>query len=253
MNEANQQDDDAPSGGGTQVRRDVVVAIPCYNESENLPRLIPEVLAAHERIRVIVIDDNSPDGTGALADDISAAEERVEVIHRPGKLGLGTAYRDAMIRAAQGDCRLFITMDADFSHHPRYLAEMIGKAAEFDAVIGSRYIAGGGVENWGAKRRLMSWMAGLSVRLLLGLMKIRDPMGGYRCYSMEIIRRFGPESIKSRGFSFQGEMLYRFRRAGGRMVEIPIIFANRVAGASKIGAGEAIGLLKTLIALRLSG
>jgi len=233
--------------------RDVVVAIPCYNERENLPRLVPEVLAADERIRVIVIDDNSPDGTGELADELAAENPRVEVIHRPGKLGLGTAYRDAMVRAAGSNCRLFITMDADFSHHPRYLPEMIEKAADYDAVVASRYVPGGGVVNWGIGRRLMSWMAGLSVRLLLGLMNIKDPMGGYRCYSMAVIRKFGPESIMSRGFAFQGEMLYRFRRAGARIVEIPIVFENRVAGASKIGSGEAIGLLKTLIKLRLGG
>jgi len=232
---------------------EIVVAIPCYNERENLPRLVPEVLAADERIHVVVIDDNSPDGTGELADAIAAENERVEVIHRPAKLGLGTAYRDALQKAAETDCRLFITMDADFSHSPKYLPAMIEKAGEYDVVIGSRYVPGGGTKDWGASRRLMSRLAGLSVRLLLGLMKIRDPMGGFRCYSMAIVREFGPESIISRGFAFQGEMLYRFRRAGARMAEIPIVFENRSAGESKIGAGEALGLLKTLIKLRLGG
>jgi len=232
---------------------EIVVAIPCYNERDNLPRLVPEVLAADERIHVIVIDDNSPDGTGELADSIAAENPRVEVIHRPGKLGLGTAYRDAMIKAAETDCRLFITMDADFSHSPRYLPQMIEKAGEYDAVIGSRYVPGGGARNWGAGRKLMSRLAGLLVRLLLGLMKIKDPMGGFRCYNMRVIREFGPRSIVSRGFAFQGEMLYRFRRAGARMVEVPIVFENRSAGESKIGMGEAVGLLKTLVRLRFGG
>ena len=230
---------------------EIVVTIPSYNERDNLPRLIPQVLAADDRIHVIVVDDNSPDGTGEVADAIAAEDPRVEVIHRPSKLGLGTAYRDAMEKAARTDCRLFITMDADLSHDPKYLREMIDRARDYDAVLGSRYIAGGGVTNWSLKRKLMSWLARLSVRMILGLMNIRDPMGGFRCYNMGIIRRFGPQSIISRGFAFQGEMLYRFRLAGARMLEIPIIFENRAVGESKIGAGEAIGLVRTLIKLRL--
>ena len=230
---------------------EIIVAIPCYNERENLPRLVPEVLAADERIGVIIVDDNSPDGTGEVADGIAAESARVQVIHRPGKLGLGTAYRDAMKRAAgQADCRLFITMDADFSHSPRYLPEMIAKAGQFDVVIGSRYVAGGGVRNWTAKRKAFSRMAAFAARVALGLRGVKDPMGGFRCYSMQVIRTFGPHSIVSRGFAFQGEMLYRFRLAGATMVEIPIIFENRLLGESKINIGEALGLFRTLIKLR---
>jgi dolichol-phosphate mannosyltransferase len=232
---------------------DVVVAIPCYNERENLPRLLPQVLNASERVRVIVIDDNSPDDTGEIADDFAEENPRVEVIHRQGKQGLGTAYRDAMKRAAKIDCRLFITMDADFSHHPSYLPKMIQKARDYDVVIGSRYVLGGGTREWGLGRRFISWLAGLSVRLVLGLMPVKDPMGGFRCYNMDIIREFGPDSIISTGFAFQGEMLYRFCCAGATMTEVPIIFENRSAGQSKIGAGEAAGLLRTLIKLRLKG
>ena len=230
---------------------EIVVAIPCYNERENLPRLVPQVLAADERIGVIVIDDNSPDGTGEVADRLAAENPRVQVIHRAGKMGLGSAYRDAMQAALQGDCRLFITMDADFSHDPRYLPLMIEKAGEYDAVIGSRYIAGGGVRHWTAGRTFCSRLGGLSVRAVLGLMSVKDPMGGFRCYSMRVIREFGPNAIVSQGFAFQGEMLYRFRKAGATMVEIPIVFENRSAGVSKINRGEAVGLLKTLLALRL--
>ena len=229
---------------------EIIVAIPCYNERENLPRLVPEVLAADERIGVIVVDDNSPDGTGEIADRLAAENPRVQVIHRPGKLGLGTAYRDAMKQAAQSDCRLFITMDADFSHSPRYLPEMIAKADRFDVVIGSRYIPGGGVMNWTAKRKAFSRMAALVARIVLGLHRVKDPMGGFRCYSMRIIRKFGPDSIVSRGFAFQGEMLYRFRRTGATMTEIPIIFENRSLGESKINMGEALGLVRTLVKLR---
>ncbi len=231
---------------------EIIVAIPCYNERENLPRLVPEVLAADARIGLIVIDDNSPDGTGEVADRIAASDARVQVIHRPGKMGLGTAYRDAMRQAAASpECRLLITMDADFSHSPRYLPEMIRQAGQYDAVIGSRYVAGGGVRNWSAKRKVTSWLAGTAVRLLLGLRRVRDPMGGFRCYSMRVIRQFGAESIISRGFAFQGEMLYRFRRAGASMAEVPIIFENRSAGQSKINLGEALGLLKTIVKLRI--
>ena len=229
----------------------IVVAIPCYNERENLPRLIPQVLAADERISLIVIDDNSPDGTGDVADAIAAENDRVDVIHRPAKLGLGTAYRDAMVKAAEGDSRLFITMDADFSHSPEYLPVMIEKADEYDVVIASRYVPGGGTRNWGLRRKIISRTAALTVGIVLGLRKIRDPMGGYRCYSMRIIRQFGPERIVARGFAFQGEMLFRFRRAGAAMVEVPIIFRDRTAGKSKIGAREAKDLLRTLIKLRL--
>jgi len=230
---------------------EIVVAIPCYNERENLPRLVPMVLAADSRIAVLVIDDNSPDGTGELADRMAADDSRVQVIHRPAKLGLGTAYRDAMRAVADSDCRLFITMDADFSHDPKYLPLMIEEAQQHDVVVGSRYIPGGGVRNWGTRRRFCSWLGGMSVRAVLGLHSVKDPMGGFRCYSMSFIRKFGPDSIISRGFAFQGEMLYRFRRAGATMVEIPIIFENRSVGDSKINSGEAIGLLKTLVALRL--
>jgi len=230
---------------------EIVVAIPTYNERENIPRLVPEVLAADPRVGVIVVDDNSPDGTGEAADRLAAADARVQVIHRPGKLGLGTAYRDAMIRAADTDCRLFITMDADFSHSPRYLPEMIRRAGESGAVIGSRYVPGGGVRNWTLRRRLLSRLGAAAVRLVLGLRGVRDPMGGFRCYSMQVIRQFGPRSIVSRGFAFQGEMLYRFRRAGASMTEIPIVFENRSVGESKINPGEALGLLRTLIKLRL--
>ena len=230
---------------------EIIVAIPCYNERENLPRLVPEVLAADGRIGVLVIDDNSPDGTGAIADRLAAGNPRVHVIHRPGKLGLGTAYRDALTAAAATDCRLFITMDADFSHSPRYLPAMIAKATDYDVVIGSRYVPGGGVRNWNLKRKAFSRMGGLAARIVLGLWRVKDPMGGFRCYSMRIIRQFGPDAITSRGFSFQGEMLYRFRRAGASMLEIPIIFENRAAGESKINFGEAWGLLKTLARLRL--
>ena len=232
---------------------EIIVAIPCYNECENLPRLVPEVLAADERIGVIIVDDNSPDGTGNVADRLAAENPRVQVIHRPGKLGLGTAYRDAMKLAAQTDCRLFITMDADFSHNPRYLPQMIEKAKQYDVVIGSRYVPGGGVKNWTAKRKAFSRMAALAARLVLGLHGVKDPMGGFRCYSMRIIRKFGPGSIISRGFAFQGEMLHRFRRAGATMMEIPIIFENRSLGESKINIGEAVGLFRTLVKLRGEG
>ena len=230
---------------------EIIVAIPCYNECENIPRLVPEVLAADERIGVIVIDDNSPDGTGAAADRLAARNPRVQVIHRPGKLGLGTAYRDAMKAAAATECRLFITMDADFSHSPRYLPEMIAKAADYGVVIGSRYVPGGGVRNWNLKRRMFSRTGGLAARILLGLMRVKDTTGGFRCYSMRVIRQFGPDAIISRGFSFQSEMLCRFKRAGASMLEIPIIFENRRVGKSKINFGEAWGLLKTLVRLRL--
>jgi len=230
---------------------EIVVAIPCYNERDNIARLVPDVLKIDERLHVIVIDDNSPDGTGEVADSLAAAGSRVQVIHRPGKLGLGTAYRDAMKTLLATDCRLFITMDADYSHHPRHVPTMLDLAKRFDVVIGSRYVSGGGITEWSTSRKMMSRLAGSAARVCLGLPGIADPMGGFRCYNFDIVRKFDPRSIVSTGFSFQAEMLYRFRRAGATMVEFPIVFENRTRGESKIYLGEATGLLKTIIRLRL--
>jgi dolichol-phosphate mannosyltransferase len=215
-----------------------LVSMATYNEHDNLAPLIQEILAVVPAADVLVIDDNSPDGTGQLADKLAADDPRIHVVHRAGKQGLGTAILAAMRYAMDHEYDFLVNMDADFSHHPRYLPALLAGMRRYDIMIGSRYIAGGGSENWPLPRRLMSWGVGTVVRLLMRL-GARDTSGGYRCYRVALLRRTRLERMISRGYSFQQEMLYRCRKAGARIGETPIIFENRRAGASKVNPKEA--------------
>ena len=197
---------------------------------------------------VLVIDDNSPDGTGQLADELAAADRRIHVLHRPGKLGLGTATLAAMRFAMEQDYELLVNLDADFSHHPRYLPALLSGMAAHDVMIGSRYVSGGGCENWPIKRRLMSWGVNTLSRVLLRL-PVHDTSGAYRCYRIARLREVPLEKIVSRGYSFQEELLYLCRRAGLRFGETPIIFADRRAGTSKVNTREAVRSMSLLVYL----
>ena len=204
----------------------VVVGIATYNERENLATLLEEIRKAAPQADVLIMDDNSPDGTGALADEFAKNDPRVHVLHRTGKLGLGTAILAEMRWAMEHNYGVFVTMDADFSHHPRYLPALIAGTGEHDLVIGSRYIPGGGTVNWPWSRRAMSWGVNMLVWALMRI-KARDTSGGFRAYRVELLRNTNLEDFYSKGYSFQQEMLIRctLRRAqGGRRV------ADRVRG-----------------------
>jgi dolichol-phosphate mannosyltransferase len=217
-----------------------------YNERDNLAPLIREIHQVVPATDVLVTDDNSPDGTGQLADELAAADPRIHVLHRAGKLGLGTAILAAIRYSLEHDYDLFVNMDADFSHHPRYLPALLAAMSNHDVMIGSRYIPGGGAEDWPLSRRLMSLGVNTVVRLLMRI-PARDTSGGYRCYGVAQLRKTDLGHLLSRGYSFQQELLYRCRKAGSRIGETPIIFENRKAGKSKVNPWEAMRSMAVIV------
>ena len=232
-----------------------VVTIATYNEIENLPRLVDDVQAVASDVDILVIDDNSPDGTGHWCDQRAVQDPRFHVLHRSGKLGLGTAIIAGMQYAIEHDYAWVLNMDSDFSHHPRYLPDLLATARRQDdlapdVVIGSRYIPGGGVEGWPWRRQFMSRGVNCYARLLLGL-QAKDCSGAYRCYRTALLRRLDFGAVRSRGYAFQEEILWHLKRLGARMVERPIIFADRCQGKSKINSGEARSALWIIFRLGL--
>jgi dolichol-phosphate mannosyltransferase len=210
------------------------VCLPTYNERANLEpmlRALREVL--HEGDRVLVIDDGSPDGTGEIADRLAAELGFVDVLHRERKEGLGPAYLAGFGRALADGAELVLEMDCDFSHDPRDVPRLIEAAADADLVLGSRYVAGGGVVNWGLVRRAISAGGSLYARLLLGV-GVRDLTGGFKCYRREVLERIDLDAISAKGYAFQIETTYRALRAGFRVREIPIRFVDREVGGSKM-------------------
>jgi dolichol-phosphate mannosyltransferase len=233
------------------------VIVPTYNEADNLDELLSQLLALPVALGVIVVDDNSPDGTGELADQWAARyPERVHVIHRPGKLGLGTAYIAGFQKALHGlEAQRIMTMDADFSHHPRYIPAMIALSRQKHVVIGSRYAPGGGSRNCTWKRVWLSKIANFAARLLLGL-KARDATAGFRLYRREALASIPLDQIFSSGYSFLVEMLFMCQRRGWQIGEVPIIFEDRRKGATKISRQEVFKAQYTvfrLFARRLRG
>jgi dolichol-phosphate mannosyltransferase len=226
----------------------VLIAIATYNERENLTPLIQEIRATVPAADILILDDNSPDGTGAAADALAQQDGHIHVIHRTGKLGLGTAILTMMRFGIDRDYAFVLTMDADFSHHPRYLPDILKGMDSADVMIGSRYVPGGGVENWPLSRRMMSRSTGRLVRFLLG-MPARDTSGNYRCYRVSLLRRANLDNLISTGYSFQQEVLHRCHLAGARLGETPIIFADRKVGQSKAGMKEIARSLTTLLRL----
>jgi dolichol-phosphate mannosyltransferase len=210
------------------------VILPTYNEAENLERIVGAVLEQlPDSGRVLVVDDNSPDGTGELADQLAASNPSISVLHRPLKEGLGPAYLAGFRVALDGGAERIVEMDADFSHDPSYLPKLIGAADHFDLVIGSRYVPGGGVTDWGPMRRFISRGGSSYARLALGL-PVRDLTGGFKCFRREVLEAINLETIEARGYAFQVETTYRAIRAGFRVVEIPIVFKDRADGTSKM-------------------
>jgi len=211
-----------------------LVIIPTYNERENIARLVPEVLAQDPRIDVLIIDDASPDGTGEIADGLAAADPRVSVLHRRGKLGLGTAYIEGFRWGlARGYAYLF-EMDADFSHDPEHLPEFLRAIEDYDVVLGSRYLHGRvTVINWPIGRLLLSYFANVYARCVTGL-PVADATGGFKCFRREVLEAIDLDRVGSEGYAFQIEMSLRAWRKGFRIGEIPIVFADRDVGESKM-------------------
>jgi dolichol-phosphate mannosyltransferase len=210
-----------------------IVVIPTYNECENLPLLVPQVLGQDPRIEVLVVDDSSPDGTGKIADELAETEPRVQVLHRTRKEGLGPAYRAGMARALELGADLVVQMDADFSHPPDALPVMLAEIADHDVVVGSRYLDGITVVNWPIERILLSYYGNWYVRKVTGL-PISDTTGGFRCIRRELLERTGLERIRADGYAFQIELNYRFVHLGARVKEIPFFFLDRTRGVSKL-------------------
>jgi dolichol-phosphate mannosyltransferase len=233
-----------------------LVVTPTYNEKDNLPLFIEAVRAAMPDARIMVVDDNSPDGTGAIADAIAAKDDHVRVKHRPGKLGLGTAYIEAFTQGLSEGFDRFFEMDADLSHDVRYLPDFVRALDEgADVVIGSRNIPGGNVVGWGAGRHFISKGGSLYSRTILGL-PVRDLTSGYKAFTRRALEAIDISTIHSNGYSFQIEMTYRAVRKGMRVKEVPIVFVDRTRGQSKMSRKifvEAIGVVWKLRAEALVG
>jgi dolichol-phosphate mannosyltransferase len=230
---------------------DCTVVIPTYNERENIGALIPRVLEL-PRFRVLVVDDNSPDGTAGVVGELARAEPRVGLLARSGKQGLGTAYIAGFRRALAEGAEFVCEMDADFSHDPSYLPSLL-EAAEtrYDLVLGSRYVRGGGTVNWGLMRQLISRGGNSYARAILGL-PVMDATGGFRCYRRRVLEAIDLDSIHSNGYSFQIELVYRTLRGGFRIGEVPIVFPDRRVGHSKMSRRIVLEALLTVWRLRFS-
>jgi dolichol-phosphate mannosyltransferase len=209
------------------------VIIPTYNERDNLRPLTERILNQHQSLRILIVDDNSPDGTGQLADELAREDSRIQVLHRPVKLGLGSAYRQGFRKALELGASYLIEMDADFSHDPAMLPQFLEKIADYDLVIGSRYIHGISVVNWPLRRLMLSYGANVYTRLITGL-TIMDCTSGFKCFRRSLLERIDLDRITSDGYSFQIEMHYRCTELGARICEVPIIFIDRRAGQSKM-------------------
>jgi len=228
-----------------------LVAVPTYNEAENVEPLVEAVLAQDARLEALVIDDASPDGTGDIADALAVADARVHVMHRPRKMGLGSAYVSAFEWALGRGYDLIFEMDCDFSHDPIDLPRFLVAIERADMVLGSRYIQGGRTPDWGLHRRLISLGGNLLSRLLLRL-RTHDCTGGYRCYRADLLRRVPLDQIRAQGYAFQVGMVYHVERLGGKVLEIPITFRDRRVGESKMSSGIVREALVYVVHLALS-
>ena len=210
-----------------------LIIIPTYNERDNIQKLIPLLMELNLSLSILVVDDNSPDGTGKLVNDMSEQNDRIQVLHRPSKLGLGSAYIAGFKHAIQQDVDCIFEMDADFSHDPNMISEFLEKLETCDVVIGSRYISGINVVNWPMSRLLLSYFANFYTRIITG-MSIQDATGGFKCFKREVLEQIDLDQVRSDGYAFQIEMNFRCWRKGFRICEIPIIFVDRHSGTSKM-------------------
>ncbi len=217
----------------SENRKKTIVVIPTYNERENIGRIVPEVLAVDRSIEILVVDDNSPDGTGGMVREMAAGEDRLHLLERPGKMGLGSAYVEGFRIAIELGASHIMEMDADFSHDPKYLPDFLRMIEASDVVIGSRYLNGVNVINWPITRLILSYGANLYTRIVTG-MPILDATGGFKCFRKEVLEAIDFETARSDGYSFQIELNFRCWRRGFRIREIPIVFVDRHSGSSKM-------------------
>jgi len=215
----------------------ILIVIPTYNEKENVAKLIPLILKQDKNIDILVVDDGSPDGTGELVDGLINKNKKIHILHRKGKLGIGSAYIEGFKYGLKNNYDLIISMDADLSHNPKYLPAMITASGKYDLVLGSRWTKGGGVKGWPWHRYVMSWGANLFSRALLNL-KPKDITTGYRCYKREVLENIDLDNIVSSGYAFMEEMIYKVQKAGFTIGEVPIVFVDRKIGQSKIDKKE---------------
>ena len=235
----------APAGGGRGL-----VILPTYNEIDSIAGIVERVLAQDSRLSVLVVDDASPDGTGALVDSLAAAEPRVNVLHREGKLGLGTAYVAGFRWALERDFEWIFEMDADGSHDARYIPDMIAATARFDVVVGSRYTAGVNVVNWPMSRLLLSYYANKYARIATGL-RLADSTSGFKCFARRVLEAIDLDRVGSAGYTFQIEMNFRAWKKGFRVGEVPIVFTDRRLGQSKMSGAIVREAVWRVWALRL--
>ena len=228
-----------------------LIIIPTYNEIENLPSLLQGIFAYAPETDVLVVDDNSPDGTGQLVETLSRQDNRIHIIHRPGKLGLGTAYLVGFKYAIAQQYEAAFEMDADFSHDPRHLPAFLVAIKNADLVIGSRYIPGGGTPNWSLGRRLISGSGNIFARFVLQL-PVQDCTGGFRCYRRHVLETIDLETVHSRGYAFQVEMTYRVLNKGFTVAETPIIFMDRRLGQSKMSRSIVLEAFTYVLKTRFS-
>jgi dolichol-phosphate mannosyltransferase len=211
----------------------ILIIVPTYNEKENLPLLVGQVLEVVPQVEILVVDDNSPDGTGELADGLAQKDKRIHVLHRAGKQGLGRAYAAGFKWAIANGYDLIFEMDCDFSHRPEHLPEFLDAARDADLVLGSRYIKGGGTQGWGLSRKIISGGGNLYARTVLGL-PYRDLTGGFKCFRRHVLEALDLDNLLSFGYCFQIELTFRTHRKGFRIKEIPILFPDRTRGQSKM-------------------
>ena len=228
--------------------------LPTYNEAVNIEpfvrAVLPELAEAASDHRILIVDDNSPDGTGRIADRLADELEAVEVLHRPAKEGLGVAYLAGFRHALDAGAELILEMDSDFSHSPADIPRLLDAAKDADLVLGSRYVPGGGVSDWGVLRRAVSRGGSWYARFILRV-KVRDLTGGFKCFRREVLERLDLDSVHAEGYGFQIELTYRALHAGFRVKEIPIVFRERQAGLSKMTARIAVEAVWKVPALRL--
>lgn len=211
----------------------ILVVVPTYNERANLEELIPRILGQLPDIELLIVDDGSPDGTGEYADSVAAENPRVHVLHRPGKMGLGSAYVHGFKHCLTTDAELIIQMDADFSHNPDEIPNLVEQARRHDVVLGSRYITGANVVNWPLRRLFLSYFANVYTHIATGL-PLRDSTGGFKCFRRKVLAAIDLDTIRSDGYSFQIEVNFRSWRKEFSIVEIPIVFVDRHSGTSKM-------------------
>ncbi len=211
----------------------VLVITPTYNEINNIAKLIPMLKEMYPEINILIVDDGSPDGTGQYVEDLSKTDSTIHIIRRPGKMGLGTAYVEGFKYAIKNKFDLIIQMDADFSHDPKVIKTFLEKAKEYDLIIGSRYVSGVNVVNWPMKRLLLSYFANKYTKIITGL-PIQDATGGYKCFRREVLENIDLSRIHSNGYSFQIEINFKAWKKKFKLHEVPIIFADRIEGSSKM-------------------